>query len=483
MKKITLIILFLIVTSLSHSQVVLSEDFNAALALPAGWTNNDIAGSGEIWEFETGGNAPYVGTTSLYTEGNFSGNYPIFNSDGYGNNGTAEEAALESPVFSCSALTNVTLSFNNFFVSGYGGEGYVEVYDGTQWIEVVSFSELNVTADTYTSAPVSVDVSTELAGVANAQVRFRWVGDWSYYWAFDDVSVFQCTVTSPNQATVDAPVDGAVDVPIIYGSDNIVGPFEWTDATTGDPVDSYNFNLGVTSSGNDIGSIPGFSSGGNILYDFQPGTTYYWSVDAVNCAGVTPGTVWSFTTASCTETTAPAAATTPVPADAATAVILEGPDGSLSFNWTAANPNDFFTLNLGTSNPPTQVFDDFENGGTITGLAVSTTYYWSVDVHNCFGTTTGSVWSFTTDALLSVEDNEISLFKIYPNPVNDILNINTSLKIEQIDLFDLLGKKVMSFERNTIHDNAINISELSKGIYMAIISAEGKTQTVKITKK
>lgn len=482
MKKITLLLFTIVLSSVSFSQVVLSEDFEAGLSLPAGWTNNDIAGGGEVWTFSDSVETPSAFTTpnTYMTSAGMIGNYAIFDSDGYGGS-IAENAALESPVFDCSSLTSITLSYDHFFTEGYAGEGHVEVFNGTTWVEVATYNTTTVTD--YDLGYIELDVSTELAGVTNAQVRFRWVGDYSWWWAVDNVSVYQCTVTAPNQATVVAPLDGAIDVPITYGVDNSVGPFEWADAATGDPASSYNINLGITAAGNDIGTIAGFASGGTILYDFQPGTTYYWSVDAVNCAGVTAGTVWSFTTTACTETVAPTAATTPVPADASTGVILAGPNGSLTFNWTAANPNDFFTLNIGTANPPTQAFDDFENGGTITGLAVSTTYYWSVDVVNCFGTTTGPVWSFTTDAALSVDDNTLETFKVYPNPTSDVLNIKHTQDIDNITVYNLIGQDMMSFSKNDIIDSAINISDLPKGLYLIKISSGEKSETLKITKK
>lgn len=189
MKKITLLLLFISV-NFAFSQV-LSEDFEAGLSLPSGWTNNDIAAGGDIWTFETGGEVPYLTSpnSTFYTDGEFTGNYAFLNSDGYGNNFTPENAALESPAFDCSTLTSVQLSFNHLFTSGYGGEGHVEVYDGSQWVEVASYSELNVTADTYIAGLVELDVSTELAGVSNAQVRFRWVGDYSWGWAVDNIIV------------------------------------------------------------------------------------------------------------------------------------------------------------------------------------------------------------------------------------------------------------------------------------------------------
>lgn len=129
MKNFTLLLLFISV-NFAFSQV-LSEDFEVGLSLPSGWTNNDIAGGGEVWTFGSGGEA--VGynppNTIYYTDGLMAGNYALFDSDGYGGS-IAEEAALESPSFNCSGLTAVQLSFNHFFTAGYGGIGYVEVYNG-----------------------------------------------------------------------------------------------------------------------------------------------------------------------------------------------------------------------------------------------------------------------------------------------------------------------------------------------------------------
>ncbi|NRD21669.1 T9SS type A sorting domain-containing protein [Winogradskyella litoriviva] len=486
MKKITLLLTLFFTSSLIFGQVVLTEDFEAGTTIPAGWTNNDIAGGGEIWTISSGADA--IGFTAgngyNYSLGEMDGNFALFDSDGYG--GTiAENAAMESPTFDCSSLASVTLSYNHFFTSGYSAEGYVEVStDGTTWTQVAFY-----TGDAAANSSFgfeSIDVSTELAGAAAAQVRFRWVGNYSWAWAFDNVSVFQCTVAAPDAvATVTTPADAATGVEIFYGAPDNLGPFEWVEPTTGAAIDSYNINLGETATGDDIGTVEGFANGNSINFDWQPNTTYYWSIDAVNCAGVTPGPIWSFTTAACAETAAPALVTAPYPSDAAAAVALQSPDYSAEFSWTAANADDTFVLNLGTENPPTQSFNDFENGGTITGLALSTTYYWSVDVINCFGTTTGTVWSFTTDAALGVEDNfdSIKTFSVYPNPTSGTLNIKSAQDVDNITVFNLLGQNVASFSKNEITNSSIDMSNLSKGLYLVKITSGDKTETLRVTKE
>lgn len=482
MKKITLL-LFLLSISLSFGQVVLDENFDAGLTLPAGWANTPNTGGD--WTFETGGVAPNFGAnTYLYDLADFSGNYPIFNSDAYGNDSVAENSALESPSFDCSGLTSVTLTFNQFILTQYGGEGHVEVYDGTTWTEVAVYNETNVPDPYYNFDFVSIDVSAQLAGISNAKVRFRWVGDWSYWWTIDNVKVFQCTVNAPDAVTTAVtPANGATDVEITYGDPSNLGPFEWTVPASGDPATSFNISLGTNIAGDDIGTISGFANGNSINYDWQPNTTYYWSIESVNCAGATAGTVFSFTTAACTETSAPAAASAPTPSDAATDVLIGTSDYGLDFSWTAGSPTDTFILNLGIANPPTQSFNDFENGGRITGLAENTTYYWSVDAVNCFGTTSGPVWSFTTGLALSVEDETATLFSVYPNPAKNQISINTSLTIDTVEFYNQLGQRVLDIDGASMLNNTINLSSLDSGLYFMNIAAEGKKQTIKIIKE
>lgn len=471
-------------SSLMFGQIVLTEDFEAGLTLPTGWTNNDIAGGGEIWTFETGGEA--IGyndpNTIYYVNGEMDGNYAVFDSDGYGGT-TAENSALESPIFDCSGLTSVTLSFNHFFTAGFGGQGFVEVSsDGIGWSQVASYTGADQGASSFGFE--SIDVSADLAGQANAQIRFRWLGDFAWGWAFDNVSVFQCTVAAPNMVTsAIMPANMATDIAIEYGDPRNLGPIEWAPPAGGDAPDSYNISLGANPAGDDIGVITGFSIGNSINFDWQPNTTYYWFIEAVNCAGISTSPVFSFTTQACTDTAAPALATTPVPADAEMNVTINANGNALAFSWNA-DPDVNYTLNLDTANPPVlNSFNNFESGGEITGLAENTTYFWSVDPINCFGEATGTVWSFTTGSALSITENELETFRVYPNPTSDVLNIKSSKAIDNINVFNLLGQSVAKFSKNDIIDSSIDLSNLSKGLYLVKITSGDTTQTLRVTKE
>ncbi len=307
MKKITLFVCSLFFVSLNFGQVLISENFETGLAIPTGWVDNDIASNGEIWTFVSGGEAPgfTAGNTFLYDFGNLSGNYAIFNSDAYGDNGTAENSALTSPAFNCSTCTSVVITFSHFILTDFGGTGFVEVYDGTTWVEITEYSETtipeNAGGNHLSFGNVTFDVSTQLAGVSNAQIRFRWTGNWSFFWTIDNIIVQQLT-SIPNSAVNPFPSDTTVDVAIDTsdGPDLDTDPdnsvvFAWENDFTGAPATSYDFYLGLSPTslnflGNTSFNIVNISG-------MQYSTLYYWQVVARNEIGVaTSSSVWSLTT-------------------------------------------------------------------------------------------------------------------------------------------------------------------------------------------
>ncbi|NIO62429.1 MAG: hypothetical protein GTN71_17180, partial [Anaerolineae bacterium] len=92
----------------------------------------------------------------------------------------------------------------------------------------------------------------------------------------------------------------------------------------------------------------------------------------------------------------PGQATNPSPADGATDVST-----TADLSWTAGSGADSHDVYFGTD--PTPDGTEFQGNQTQTTfdpgtMANSTTYYWRIDEVNAGGTTTGVVWSFTTEA-------------------------------------------------------------------------------------
>lgn len=81
-------------------------------------------------------------------------------------------------------------------------------------------------------------------------------------------------------------------------------------------------------------------------------------------------------------------------------------------------------------------------------------------------------------AVLGVKTNTVSQFAVYPNPFSDIINIK-GIETADYKIFSIDGKLI---KNGTAHAQ-INLSDLSKGMYLLQLSANGTTETKKIIKR
>ncbi len=138
--------------------------------------------------------------------------------------------------------------------------------------------------------------------------------------------------------------------------------------------------------------------------DLAPGSRYYWRIDARGAGGVTPGPVWSFTTAGRLQL--PGKAIGPSPAHGATAVAR-----NTVLRWDSGGHTTSYDVYFGTNPRPgasgfqgTQAMRTFSPGA----LSAGTRYYWRIDAKNGQGTTTGDVWSFTTAGVRELPGRAVS---------------------------------------------------------------------------
>ncbi|MHC4739603.1 MAG: PA14 domain-containing protein, partial [Planctomycetota bacterium] len=208
--------------------------------------------------------------------------------------------------------------------------------------------------------------------------------DTTYYWRIDEINAegtttgnvwsFTTIVAAPGQASSPSPADSAADIAVDTD-------LSWT---AGSGAASHDVYFGTSS--------PGTFQGNQAATTFDTGTmsndtTYYWRIDEINAGGTTTGTVWSFTTI----VAAPGQASSPSPADSATDIAVD-----TDLSWTTGSGATSHDVYFGTSSPGTfqgnQAATTFDTGT----MSNDTTYYWRIDEVNASGTTTGSVWSFTT---------------------------------------------------------------------------------------
>jgi len=83
-------------------------------------------------------------------------------------------------------------------------------------------------------------------------------------------------------------------------------------------------------------------------------------------------------------------------------------------------------------------------------------------------------------SVLSTEGTELANFNIYPTLVLDKLTIQVNKKINNIKLYDLLGKEY-EYDSN-YRKTVLDLSNLQKGVYILVIESNGQKTTKKIIK-
>ncbi len=77
---------------------------------------------------------------------------------------------------------------------------------------------------------------------------------------------------------------------------------------------------------------------------------------------------------------------------------------------------------------------------------------------------------------LNTDSFALNNARLYPNPSNDMVTVETELDIQKIEIYTILGKNVLTF-KNT---KQLNVSSLHGGIYLLKLFSDGATVTKKI---
>lgn len=166
------------------------------------------------------------------------------------------------------------------------------------------------------------------------------------------------------------------------------------------PTLSWSEGEGTLSHNVYFGSInpPAFAANVTVA-SFSPGainhsTIYYWRVDEVKAAGAAVGPVWSFTTIF-----PPVVPSGGNPANGSTGVLI-----NQDLSWQTSAATQSYNVYFGTSTPVfigNTTATTFDQGV----MAVNKTYYWRIEGVNAAGSTTGPLWSFTTETGKALSPN------------------------------------------------------------------------------
>lgn len=106
------------------------------------------------------------------------------------------------------------------------------------------------------------------------------------------------------------------------------------------------------------------------------------------------------------------------------------------------------------------------------------------NISPCANEEFGETEDYTVEILenLNIEEYPFNRFAFYPNPTKELLNIKSNNIIQNIKLFDILGKEHLNRTANST-SYQINTSELQPGVYFMKVTIHQKEKTYKFIKK
>ena len=514
MKKLIRVftVLMLLAANGVNAQTYLSESFSTNL-LPSGWTN-DSAGlpAADLWLF----NNPY---NRVVSGSAFDSHYAIFDSDRNSTNDNIDENAnLTTPLIDISGAT----------VSLYLGldEQYRGINDPTGSIRSILYSvDSGATwqiADTtvldigYPNPAVhsEFDLSAAL-GHQSIMIRFNFQGSWDWWWAIDNVIVFQRnSCTSPPDAGITVSssdsvcttteftlsLDSAeISVGLSYQWQSSPDGSTWTDIPNDTSAISNPqmissatyYQCAVTCSGNTSYSVPVlinmnppdqcyctpvFNTGCDALNKVQINTLLN---DGTGCNGLPNNYILYPDTGSATTTLG----TTDVyPITIASGTGSGNHSAAVWFDFNHDgdfdDPDEYFHI----SDSIPELSSDFITPITIpagaqlglTRMRVRYIYNFSYIMDqssDCNDAGYGETedYQVTISVGSGVKENSFAEVTVFPNPANDKLTVTGLTHTANLLLTDNLGKVVKQFN-SVSGTKEISITDLAAGVYFLRIS-------------
>ena len=175
--------------------------------------------------------------------------------------------------------------------------------------------------------------------------------------------------------------------------------------------------------------------------------------------------------------------------------LTAGQQYKISYNYGNAGASfpEKLKVAYGTSNTPAAMVTtlaDYTNINQATiqnDLIVFTpatdgVYYFGFQAYSAANQFYLIVDNIVVDVNLGTSAFDASSFKAYPNPVTNVLNLSYSSEIASVEVFNMLGQKVLVKELN-VAQGQIDMSGLNSGNYLVKVTADGQTKTIKVIKQ
>jgi len=160
MKKVIIVLFYLILNNASFADILLNESFTAGV-LPAGWTNSAQQGTA-IWTIR---NTPVFSSPS-------AGNYIVFDDFVLGAGVTPNEATLRTPTVNFTNRNTAFLKISHHWFGVEFTHGYIEISNngGVSWTQLIDYEKI-----TRGSLAAPQDTTFDITAIAANQANVQGV--------------------------------------------------------------------------------------------------------------------------------------------------------------------------------------------------------------------------------------------------------------------------------------------------------------------
>lgn len=234
-----------------------------------------------------------------------------------------------------------------------------------------------------------------------------------------------------------------------------------TSATVATSLRRLNVIFGASASGVTWSWNPGVLTGNSVSVSPTETTTYTVTATNTNTTCTTQASVEVVVNAAPTPTGNPTQIfNVNDPAEATIASLVVTGD---NLTWFASEDD---------------AIDNLNPLATGTQLVSGTTYYVvSTSAQGC----RSAAFAVTVTVTLGNNSFDLAGLKLYPNPVNSLLNVDYTDTITAIEVFNIVGQKVTAKNVNAL-STTVDMSNLAAGTYFVKVQAANAARTIKVVK-
>ncbi len=182
--------------SRAEGDIIWSDNFST----PSNWTSSNTSVPPHGWVITTNLNAPPAANqTAPLRPVNFptgSNGYALCDSDGAGTSANPSQTnatiVWSGAPIDCSNNPNVSMKFNTC-TRNWASQYFVRVSgdNGQNWTEFPVLQHITTNVNTANSEVVTLNISSVAGGASEVLIGFRYQADWGWFWAIDDVELFE----------------------------------------------------------------------------------------------------------------------------------------------------------------------------------------------------------------------------------------------------------------------------------------------------